>query len=179
MVNRCEQGLHSHWRPASLGSSGGGSRHGGRHGGRQEVFDEGHRMMSPYIQAYICSYGQGSVRAASGTTLGVLGTSKMKENKRFYGFTDFRGKPAGRGRNSHATLNQASYMYMYVVPDADTDAGHTHTDLNRHLFCTVKARGADQSSQTACSLRLVLVSLVWLSHGPLSHQTSSFGVHED
>ena len=148
----------------------------------------GLRRRSSYdvpIQAYICSYGQGSVRAASGTTLGVLGTSKMKENKRFYGFTDFRGKPAGRGRNSHATLNQASYMYMhmymymYVVPDADTDAGHTHTDLNRHLFCTVKARGADQSSQTACSLRLVLVSLVWLSHGPLSHQTSSFGVHED
>ena len=85
MVNRCEQGLHSHWRPASLGSSGGGSRHGGRHGGRQEVFDEGHRMMSPYKHTYVPMYGQGSVRAASGTTLGVLGTSKMKENKRFYG----------------------------------------------------------------------------------------------
>ena len=41
---------------------------------------------------------QGSVRAASGTTLGVLGSSKMKENERFYGFTEFRGKAAGRGR---------------------------------------------------------------------------------
>ena len=45
----------------------------------------------------MCSHGQGLVRAASGTTLGVLGTSKMKENERFYGFTDFRGKPAKRG----------------------------------------------------------------------------------
>jgi hypothetical protein len=26
----------------------------------------------------------------------------MKENERFYGFTEFRGKPAGRGRDSHA-----------------------------------------------------------------------------
>jgi hypothetical protein len=28
----------------------------------------------------------------------VSGTGKLKENKRFYGFTDFRGKPAKRGR---------------------------------------------------------------------------------
>ena len=59
-----------------------------------------------------CSYGQGSVRAASGTILGVLRTSKMKENERFYGFTEFRGKPAGRGRDqgftraTGATLNE-------------------------------------------------------------------------
>ena len=56
----------------------------------------------------MCSYGQGSVRAASGTTLGVLGTSKMKENERFYGFTDFRGKLAGRGGCSHRSMNQVT-----------------------------------------------------------------------
>ena len=56
----------------------------------------------------MCSYGQGSIRAASGTTLGVLGTSKMKENKRFYGFTDYRGKPARRGRVGHAPANQVT-----------------------------------------------------------------------
>ena len=49
---------------------------------------------------------QGSIRAASGTTLGVLETSKMKENERFYGFTDFRGKPARRGRVGRASANQ-------------------------------------------------------------------------
>ena len=52
------------------------------------------------------SYGQGSIRAASGTTLGVLGTSKMKENERFYGFTEFRGKAVGRGRDGHGSENQ-------------------------------------------------------------------------
>ena len=33
---------------------------------------------------------------------------KMKENKRFYGFTDFRGKPARRGRERHASENQVT-----------------------------------------------------------------------
>ena len=61
-----------------------------------------------------CSYGQGSVRAASGTILGVLRTSKMKENERFYGFTEFRGKPAGRGRDSHATLNQVTAGFIHA-----------------------------------------------------------------
>jgi hypothetical protein len=56
----------------------------------------------------MCSYGQGSIRAASGTTQGVSGTGKLKENKRFYGFTDFRGKPARRGRGGHAPTNQVT-----------------------------------------------------------------------
>ena len=56
----------------------------------------------------MCSYGQGSIREASGTTLGVSGTGNLKENKRFYGFTDFRGKPAGRGRGSRASANQVT-----------------------------------------------------------------------
>ena len=56
----------------------------------------------------MCSYGWGSIRACSGTTLGVLGTSKMKENERFYGFTDFRGKPEERGRCSRASANQVT-----------------------------------------------------------------------
>ena len=46
----------------------------------------------------MCSYGQGSIREASGTTLGMSGTGKSKENKRFYGFTDFRGKRRGGGK---------------------------------------------------------------------------------
>ena len=56
----------------------------------------------------MCSYGRGSTKAGSGTTLGVLWTSKMKENERFYGFTDFRGKPEKRGRGSHASVNQVT-----------------------------------------------------------------------
>ena len=40
--------------------------------------------------------------------MGMSGTGKMKENKRFYGFTDFRGKLAGRGRDSRATANQVT-----------------------------------------------------------------------
>ena len=87
MGNRREDGVHSRytavgdrppWGPAE-----------GRHG----VPDEGHRL----IDVPMGSHGQGSISTASGTTLGVQGTSKMKENERFYGFTDFRGKPAGRG----------------------------------------------------------------------------------
>ena len=60
----------------------------------------------------MCSYGQGSIRAASGTTLGVLGTSKMKGNEWFYGFTDFRGPAAQRGRERHGTLNQVTAGYV-------------------------------------------------------------------
>ena len=56
----------------------------------------------------MCSHGQGLVRAASGTTLGVLGTSKMKDNERFYGFTDFRGMLARRGRGRHASVSQVT-----------------------------------------------------------------------
>ena len=33
----------------------------------------------------MCFYGQGSIREASGTALGVSGTGNLKENKRFYG----------------------------------------------------------------------------------------------
>jgi hypothetical protein len=54
------------------------------------------------------THGQGSIRAASGTTLGVLGTSKMKKNERFYGFTDYRGPAAQRGRDGHASKNQVT-----------------------------------------------------------------------
>jgi hypothetical protein len=64
--------------------------------------------MEPIASPAMCSYGEGSIRAASGTTQGVSGTGKLKENKRFYGFTDFRGKPARRGRGSHAPLNQVT-----------------------------------------------------------------------
>jgi hypothetical protein len=48
---------------------------------------------------HTAGYGQGSVRAASGTTLGVLGTSKMRASRRYdkmSDFTDFRGE-AGPG----------------------------------------------------------------------------------
>ena len=97
MGNRCENGLHSRWRPASLGS-GGGSPWGS---------PGGLRRRSSY-GVPTCSYGQGSVRAASGTTLGVLGTSKMRENERFHGFTDFSGNPARRGRDGHGPKNQVT-----------------------------------------------------------------------
>ena len=49
-------------------------------------------------------------RAQSGLP-GVLGTSKMKENKRFYGFTEFRGKLAGRGREGRGPTNQITAGY--------------------------------------------------------------------
>ena len=60
------------------------------------------------LLVHLCSHGRGSIRAASGTTLGPPGTRKLKENRRFYGFTDFRGKPAGRGRGSHRPPNQVT-----------------------------------------------------------------------
>ena len=89
------QPLHSRWRLASLGS-GGGSPGGPR------------RRSS--VDVPKCSHGQGSIGAASGTTLGVLETSKMKENERFYGFTDFRGKPAGRGRGRRGPAESACFV---------------------------------------------------------------------
>ena len=62
---------------------------------------EGSRDSTPQrwsLLVPMCSYGQGSIREASGTTLGVSRTESLKENKRFYGFTDFRGEPARRGK---------------------------------------------------------------------------------
>ena len=56
----------------------------------------------------MCFCGQGLIRAASGTTFGVPGSRNLKENKRFYGFTDFRGKPARRGRGRHGPANQVT-----------------------------------------------------------------------
>ena len=97
MRNRCEQGLHSSC--TAVGHRGVTGGHRGSPGG--------HRRRSS-VGVPMCSYGQGSIRAASGTTLGVLGTSKMKENKRFYGFTDYRGKPASRGRVRRGTANQVT-----------------------------------------------------------------------
>ena len=67
-----------------------------------------------------CSYGQGSIGAASGTILDVLKTSKMKENERFYGFTDFRGPAAHRGRDSHAPSNQIAAAVGALVPPSST-----------------------------------------------------------
>ena len=42
------------------------------------------------------------------TTLGVSGTGKLKENNRFYGFTDFRGMPARRGRGTRCHNSEPS-----------------------------------------------------------------------
>ena len=56
----------------------------------------------------MCSYGQGSIRAASGTTQGVSGTGNLKENKRFYGFTDFWGE-AGEEREGFTRIRESSY----------------------------------------------------------------------
>ena len=42
---------------------------------------------------------QGSLR----NHFGDVRDRNLKENKRFYGFTDFRGKPAGRGRGSRGS----------------------------------------------------------------------------
>ena len=56
----------------------------------------------------MCSYGRGSIGAASRTTLGTPGTSIIKENEPFYGVTDFRGPAAHRGRDSRASMNQVT-----------------------------------------------------------------------
>ena len=75
------------------------------------------------VDGPMCSYGWGSIRACSGTTLGVLGTSKMKENERFYGFTDFRGPAAHRGRDSRATTNQVTAGLHITPASAPLGAG--------------------------------------------------------
>ena len=100
MENMCEQVIHSRWE-GRQGGSGVGVTMGSPWGPRRRSS----------VELPMGSYGQGSSRAASGTTLGVLGTSKMKENERFYGFTDFRGKPERRGRWSRGTANQVTAGY--------------------------------------------------------------------
>ena len=91
--------------------------------------------------------------AASGTTLGVLGTSKMKGNERFYGFTDFRGKLARRGRGSRGSENQVTAGSPRLQKNMNADHarvrqvdGESGADTERHveaehvrdLECTMK-----------------------------------------
>ena len=45
---------------------------------------------------------------AGGVFWGLQDVKNEEENERFYGFTDFRGKPARRGRGSRATANQVT-----------------------------------------------------------------------
>ena len=45
---------------------------------------------------------------------------KMKENQRFYGFTDFRGKPERRGRWSRGTANQVTAGSILYGIQGDT-----------------------------------------------------------
>ena len=85
----------------------GSSRQGGSGVGVTRGSPGGPRRRSS-VEVPMGSHGQGSIRAASRTTLGVLGTSKMKENERFYGFTDYRGPAAQRGRDSRGSANQVT-----------------------------------------------------------------------
>ena len=103
MKNRCEQVIHSRWEGRQGGSGVGVTM--GSPGGPQ-------RRSS--VEVPMGSHGQGSIRAASRTTLGVLGTSKMKENERFYGFTDYRGPAAQRGRDRRAPTNQVTAGILHT-----------------------------------------------------------------
>ena len=97
MKNRCEQVIHSRWE-GRQGGSGVGITRGSPGGPRRRSS----------VEVPMGSYGQGSIRAASRTTLGVLRTWKMKGNERFYGFTDYRGPAARRGRDRRASKNQVT-----------------------------------------------------------------------
>ena len=58
---------------------------------------------------FLCTWlDQGSLRDHFGRAGETTETSKMKENERFYGFTDFRGKPARRGGERHAPASQVT-----------------------------------------------------------------------
>jgi hypothetical protein len=53
-------------------------------------------------------YGQGSIRGQPQEPLRGVWDRKREGKQAIYGFTDFRGKPARRGRGSHAPLNQVT-----------------------------------------------------------------------
>ena len=59
--------------------------------------------IDPYVFLW-AGLVQGCLRNHSGAS----GTWKLNENRRFYGFTDFRGKPARRGRGRRASANQVT-----------------------------------------------------------------------
>ena len=70
-----------------------------------------------------CSYGQGSIGAASGTILGVLGTPKMKENERFTDLRILGGlRRIGGGMDTHPGIKlppagkNAFYMTLRIPP---------------------------------------------------------------
>ena len=67
---------------------------------------------------------------------------KMKENKRFYGFTDFRGKPERRGKGSHRPANQvtAGQVTLTAAPGAvSATADGTRVAL---AWCSAAERSA-------------------------------------
>ena len=99
----------------------------------------------------MCAFGQGSIRAALGTTLGVLGTSKTKENERFYGFTEFRGKPAGRGREGRGSLNQdiAGGTRAAQSGDTETSSSTDRTVTREYLERRERGESRDEHSERA------------------------------
>jgi hypothetical protein len=113
-----------------------------------------------------CSYGQGSVRAASGTTLRVLATSKMKEMSDFYGFTEFRGKPqAGREGEGFTRNPESSYRRLRLYITSYSRVSTRHAAPMQHAFRTraprLYPRGARDpwifaSTAVAASTRLSL-----------------------
>ena len=68
-----------------------------------------------------------------GTSYDDLRRRRPGENEPFYGFTECRGKPAGRGsRDSHATLNQVTAglprtVHLYgFYSGSRTESGDCH-----------------------------------------------------
>ena len=55
--------------------------------------------------------------SASGMKIGAF-------YKRFYGFTDLRGKPAGRGRDGRGSPNQVTAGYHYLPSKSNILCNH-------------------------------------------------------
>ena len=95
-LNAQDGAIVTYGQASSATVAGTGRRRGERDGGQQSC---------PLCWPYECpqvSLSSGAAHSYFGAAL----SSKNKEKKRFYGFTDLRGKPAGRGRDGRASRNQ-------------------------------------------------------------------------
>ena len=94
---------------------------GSRDGARWKV-----EPICPYVFLW-AGLVQGCLRNHSGAVWAL----NLKENRRFYGFTDFRGKLARRGRGSRATRPRI----LVTLPPDSTQLNSTQlnsTQLNNH-----------------------------------------------
>ena len=74
----------------------------------------------------------------------------MKESERFYGFTDFRGKPEKRGRGGHGSANQVTAGLLTYVAGGRRRLNHVAYQTGKLRATKDKTHLIAPASEASC-----------------------------